>query len=71
MKRIIYWVIFLLLSFLCHAFMQRQYYMYCNGNIIQVVFFKNSSFCMALFHIIKTIEQVYFQILNIFLQAIT
>lgn len=43
-------------GFLCHKHLQKEYYRRCNNDIIQVLFFKNSSFCLMIHRVLYMIE---------------
>ena len=49
----------LLVTFYAHKTLQRFYFENCSSDIIQILFFKNSDFCVILKNIIRLIEGNY------------
>lgn len=53
---------FLLIGFFLHRYLIHVYYDHCNGNIVQILFFRNSHFCVTLRSIIDILEGNYFKV---------
>lgn len=54
----------LMFTYFCHKKLQRFYYENCNADIIQVLFFQNSEFCIILHGVIRMIEGNYMDLLR-------
>jgi hypothetical protein len=46
-------------SIVVHMFLQQQYYRMCNRDIFQVLFFRNSYFCVVMQKVVHSIERGY------------
>jgi hypothetical protein len=67
-------VLLIVVAFYAHRRIQHEYYAHCVGDIIQVLFFKNSSFCILMSNVNDIIEASFVHAMahvqEIFMQAL-
>ena len=64
-KTLLYFTTLISLSYYTHLYLQRLYFTRCQYDIFQVMFFKNSDFCILLGQIIRCIEGNYMEVLKV------
>jgi hypothetical protein len=52
------------IAYYTHKYIQREYYYRCTADIVQVIFFRNSSFCVLIRNLSSLIESAFLKVLN-------
>lgn len=62
--RLISGLVILVCSYYIYGIVQREYYRYCTGNLLQVLFFRNSTFCVMMYRTTNFIEGMFYNIIG-------
>jgi hypothetical protein len=63
-------LVFMVCSYVVYGVVQREYYKYCTGNILQVIFFRNSTFCVLMYRITSFIEGMFSNFVGMLVAAV-
>ena len=58
----LYFSVLFILAYFCHRRIQQEYYSRCAADVIQILFFRNSHFCVILRNMSDVIETGYFEV---------
>lgn len=57
-------IVFLLVAYVVHKKLQQVYFQHCNSDLIHVILFSNSDFCVCMKRVLDIIEGGYWQLLR-------